>query len=67
MPVRIIGIGWESIQDSVNERIVEVVPDHEILDFPRHRHELSFPFCMKKMQPVFFFTETVIDYINGVD
>jgi hypothetical protein len=42
----------ESIQDSVSERTIEVVPDHEILDFPRHRDELSFPFFMEKMQPV---------------
>jgi hypothetical protein len=50
--VQIIGTGSEYIQDSVSERTVEVVPNHEILDFPRHRHEFSFPFCKKKMQPV---------------
>jgi hypothetical protein len=44
MLVRVIGTGTEFIQDSVNERTIEVVSDHEILDFPMQRDELTFSF-----------------------
>jgi hypothetical protein len=44
---RVIGTGTEFIQDSVSERTVEVVPDHEIPDFPRQRDELTFSFFGK--------------------
>jgi hypothetical protein len=50
--VRIIGTSTEFIQDSVSERTVEVVFDHEIPEFPRQRDELTFSFFMRKMKPV---------------